>query len=130
MFELKVKDKIIPLYWGTWAMHQFTKQKGTVSENGVITPLALDQYFQLLSNPTIDLSNTISFLFIGYQSACMKNKTPIEYSEFDVYEWLDELGGLLDTNGPVMEYMKYIVSETVVLLSKKEQIKEGVKKKG
>jgi len=130
MFELKVKDKVIPLKWGTWAMYEFSKEKGSINERGEKVPLSMNDYFKLLSSPNVDLSNIISFISIGYKSACVSNKTQIEYTEAEVYDWLDEIGGILDSNGQVMEYMKYIVSETVVLLSKKQEVKEVGKKKG
>jgi hypothetical protein len=118
MFELKIKDKTIPLNWGTWSMHEFTKEKN----------LTIQEFFQVLSNSQIDLGNIVSFIFIGYKHAALVNKVELEYTEFDVYEWLDEMGGMLDVNGQVMGYMKYIISSTTAVVSKKETTVE--KKKG
>ena len=110
MFELKVKDKTIPLNWGTWSMHEFTKEKN----------LTIQEFFQVLSNSQIDLGNIVSFIFIGYKHAALVNKVELEYTEFDVFEWIDEMGGMLDINGQVMEYTKYIITRTTAIVSKEE----------
>jgi hypothetical protein len=118
MFQLQIKDKTIPLNWGTWSMHEFTKEKN----------LTIQDFFQILSNSKIDIGNIVSFIYIGYKHASLINKTEVEYTEFDVFEWLDEMGGMLDINGQVMEYTKYIISRTTAVVSKK--VVEVEKKKG
>ena len=117
MFELKVNEKTIPLKWGTWSMHEFTKEKN----------ITIQDFFQVLSGSQIDIGNIVSFIFIGYKHAALSNKEELVYTEFDVYEWLDEMGGMLDINGQVMEYTKYIISATTAVVSKK--VVEGEKKK-
>jgi len=52
-------------------------------------------------------------VYIGYKSYCASNKQEIEYSEIDVCDWIDELGGLYNTEGQIMEYVKYVISTTV-----------------
>lgn len=117
MFELKLKDKTIPLKWGTWSMHEFTKEKN----------ISIQEFFQVLSNSTIDLGNMVSFIYIGYKHSVLSSNGQLEYTEFNVYEWLDEMGGMLDVDGQVMNYLKYVVSTTTLIVSKKE--KEPEKKK-
>jgi hypothetical protein len=119
MFELKLKDKTIPLQWGTWSMHEFTKEKN----------LTIQEFFQVLGNSTIDLGNMVSFIYVGYKHAALSSNKEFEYTEFNVYEWLDEMGGMLDVEGQVMKYLKYIVSTTTLIVSKKEVVTEKKKAK-
>jgi len=103
MFQLKLNDKTINLKWGTWAMREFCIENN----------LTIDKYFELLSNSQYDLNLFVNMVYIGYKSACATNKQEIEYSEIDVCDWIDELGGLYNTEGQIMEYVKYVISTTV-----------------
>lgn len=119
MFELKLKDKTIPLKWGTWSMHEFTKDKN----------LTIQEFFQVLGNSQIDLGNIVTFIYVGYKHAAQSTNQELQYTPSDVFDWLDEMGGMLDVDGQVMNYLKYIVSTTTLIVSKKEVVTEKKKAK-
>jgi hypothetical protein len=48
-----------------------------------------------------------------------------EYTESDVCDWIDEVGSIFNSEGQLLEYIKYIVSKT----TNNEQIKDSVEKK-
>jgi hypothetical protein len=102
MFELKLNNNTINLKWGTWAMREFCIAKG----------ITIDKYFELLTNTHFDLDIIVKLVHIGYKSACVSNKLAIEYDEVDACDWIDEIGSIFDTNGQLIEYVKYIISTT------------------
>ena len=103
MFQLKLNNKTINLKWGTWSMREFCIEYN----------LTIDKYFELLSKSQYDLNLFVKMVYIGYKSACVSNKQDIEYTETDVCDWIDELGGLFNSEGQIMEYVKYVISTTV-----------------
>jgi len=107
MYKLELNNKTIDLKWGTWAMREFCKDKG----------ITIDQYFELIGNTVLDLDTIVRLIYSGYKSACNSNKKPIEYTESDVCDWLDELGGMFAADGPLMGYFKYIIENTVTAVS-------------
>ena len=104
MFELKLNNKTIQLKWGTWSMREFCKAKD----------ITIDKYFEFLGSNQYDLDNIVKLIHIGYKSACISNKQEVEYTEDDVCDWIDEIGGVFDDKGSVIEYVKYIISTTVI----------------
>lgn len=121
MYELKLNNKTINLKWGTWAMREICKDKG----------ITIDQYFELLGANVLDLDTIIKLIYAGYKSACNSEKKPIEYTESDVCDWIDEVGGIFNAEGKVMEYLKYIITNTVTAVSgtPKEEKKKSSKAK-
>jgi len=107
MYKLELNNKTINLKWGTWAMREFCKDKG----------IAIDQYFEIIGGKVLDLDTIIKLVYAGYKSACNSNKTAVDYTENDVCDWLDELGGMFNSEGPVMDYFKYIIQNTVTAVS-------------
>jgi hypothetical protein len=107
MYKLELNNKTINLKWGTWAMREFCKEKD----------ITIDQYFQLVGGNVLDLDTIVKLVYAGYKSACNSNKEPIDCTESDVCDWLDELGGLFNADGPIMEYFKYIITNTVTAVS-------------
>jgi hypothetical protein len=103
MFKLKLNNKTIHLKWGTWAMREFC----------AINNISIDKYFEILGKTQYDLDTVVKLIYIGYKSSCVSNKQPVEYNEDDVCDWIDELGGLFNTEGQFIEYVKYIISNTV-----------------
>ena len=102
MFELKLNNKTIKLKWGTWAMREFCEAKG----------VSISEYFQLLANSHNDIDNIIKLVYIGYKSACFSNNEDIIYSEVHACDWIDEVGSVFASEGPLVDYIKYIVSNT------------------
>jgi hypothetical protein len=107
MYKLELNNKTIDLKWGTWAMREFCKDKG----------IAIDQYFEIIGGKVLDLDTIIKLVYAGYKSACNSNKTSVDYTENEVCDWLDELGGMFNSEGPVMDYFKYIIQNTVTAVS-------------
>ena len=123
MFILKLNNKTIPLKWGTWAMREFC----------VANNIGIDKYFELLGKTQFDLDLVVKMIYTGYKSACVSSKQPIEYDENDVCDWIDELGGLFNTEGQFIEYVKYIISVTVTTVqgvAKEEKKKPNKTKLG
>lgn len=116
MFNLNVNNNTIPLKWGTWAMREFCVERG----------ITIDKYFELLGKSQFDLDLVVKMFYIGYKSACISNKQPIEYTEIDVCDWIDELGGIYQPEGQFFEFIKYIVSQTVTTVQ--GNVKEEKKK--
>jgi len=116
MFELKLNNKTIPLKWGTWAMREFC----------VANNIGIDKYFELLGKTQFDLDLVVKMIYIGYKSACVSSKQDIEYTENDVCDWMDEIGGLFNTEGQFIEFVKYIISTTVTTVQ--GTVKEEKKK--
>lgn len=107
MHKFETNNKTIDLKWGTWAMREFCKDKG----------VTIDQYFELIGGKILDIDTVIKLVYAGYKSACNSKKEPIEYTENDVCDWIDEIGGIFNTEGQVMEYFKYIITSTVTAVS-------------
>ena len=123
MFILKLNNKTIPLKWGTWAMREFC----------VANNIGIDKYFELLGKTQFDLDLVVKMIYTGYKSACVSSKQPIEYDENDVCDWIDELGGLFNTEGQFIEFVKYIISVTVTTVqgvAKEEKKKPNKTKLG
>jgi len=116
MFELKLNNKTIPLKWGTWAMREFC----------VANNIGIDKYFELLGKTQFDLDLVVKMIYIGYKSACVSSKQDVEYTENDVCDWIDEIGGLFNTEGQFIEFVKYIISTTVTTVQ--GTVKEEKKK--
>lgn len=121
MHKFEINNKTIDLKWGTWAMREFCIDKG----------IAIDQYFELIGGKVLDLDTIIKLIYAGYKSACNSKKEPIEYTEDDVCDWIDEIGGIFNTEGPIIEYFKYIITNTVTAVSgtPKEEKKKSNKAK-
>jgi len=117
MFELKLNNNKINLKWGTWSMREFCVEKG----------VTIDKYFEILSNAHYDLDVIIKLVYIGYKSACVSNKEEIIFTENDACDWIDELGSIFVSEGPLVDYIKYVVNTTVTSVQGKP--KEEEKKK-
>lgn len=119
MYELKLNNKTINLKWGTWAMREFCDSKG----------IETNELFELLGAKILDLDTIIKLFYAGYKSACNSEKKPIEYTENDVCDWLDELGGIYSAEGQIIDYLKLIISNTVTTVSgtPKEEKKKSSK---
>jgi len=116
MFELKLNNKTINLKWGIWSMKEFTK----------VNNITIDEYFKVLASAQTNLDIIVQLVFIGYKSACISAKQEVEFTEVDVCDWIDEVGGVFDSNGQIIEYVKYIVEGTVHTI---QGVKNDEKKK-
>jgi hypothetical protein len=116
MFELRLNNKTILLNWGTLAMRLFTTKNNT----------DISGYFELMSKAGNDISTLVSLVHCGYEAACIKNNQPIEYTENDVCDWIDEIGGVFKTEGQLVNFIKFIVDKTILNVS--NEVKEEKKK--
>jgi hypothetical protein len=116
MFQLKTNNNTIHLKWGTWAMREFTKQNN----------IGIDEYFKVLSTAQTSLDIIVQLVYIGYKSACVSNKQEVAYSIDDACEWIDEVGSIFSEEGQIIDYIKYIVENTVHTITgvKKEEEKK------
>jgi len=103
MYQLKLKNNNINLKWGTWAMREFC-----VKNN-----VSIDKYFELLGKSQFDLDLIVQMVYIGYKSACVSNKEEILFTEIDVCDWIDEIGSIFTSEGQLIDYIKYIIENTV-----------------
>jgi len=102
MFELRLNNNTIHLKWGTWAMREFCTTYN----------IGLDTYFEMLSTSQKDLDKIIKLFYIGYKSACISKKEEIVFTEDDTCEWIDEIGSIFIADGQLVDYFKYILSNT------------------
>lgn len=116
MFELKTNNNTIHLKWGTWAMREFTKENN----------IGIDEYFKVLSSAQTSLDVIVQLVYIGYKSACVSKKEVVEYTIDDACEWIDEVGSIFSEEGQIIDYLKYIVENTVNTITgvKKEEEKK------
>lgn len=102
MFELRLNNNTIHLKWGTWAMREFCKEY----------EITLEKYFEILATSQKNIDVIIKLFHIGYKSACISKKEEIIYNEDDVCEWMDEIGSIFKSDGALVDYFKYILSNT------------------
>lgn len=103
MFQLKTNNNTIDLKWGTWSMKEFTK----------VNNISIDEYFKVLASAQTNLDIIVQLVYIGYKSASMSAKQEVEFTEADVCDWIDEVGGIFNPEGQIVNYVKYIVENTV-----------------
>jgi hypothetical protein len=103
MFELRLNNKTIHLKWGTWAMREFCQRNN----------ITIDKYFELLGKTQFDIDLIVQLVFIGYKSACISLKIPIDYTEDETCDWIDEMGTIFSSEGQLIDYIKYIIESTV-----------------
>ena len=117
MFELKLKDKTIPLKWGTWSMKRFTEIQGK----------DLNEYFNLLSENKFTLNDIVCLLQAAAEYGCKKSNLPIDFGEMEICEWIDEVGGLKGKQ--LEEFFTYMIDTVVSNVTEKDEDKKKAKKK-
>ena len=110
MFELKLTSGTIQLKWGYYAMKQFCAKHN----------LKPTEYFLMLSQGDGILNYVTDFLQIGAEYAALKTNNGKDYSEVEVCEWIDEVGGV-KAEGVIMDYLKYVIASHTTNLSEKEE---------
>ena len=99
MFELRLNNNItIPLKWGTWAMKRFCEL-----ENKTLVEL-----INVLSSGNYDLSTIVNIITSAAESGYKSLQKPIDFNEYMVCEWIDEVGGLTAKEGQLIAFMKYM----------------------
>jgi len=103
MFELKLKETTIPLRWGTWAMKRFCE----------LEDKTLMDLINVLSSGVYNLDTIVHIVQAAAESGYKSLKKPIDFEEFDVCNWIDEVGGLTAKDGQLVEFMKYMQDSMV-----------------
>lgn len=98
MFELKTNNNTIHLKWGTWAMKRFCELEGK----------NLMELINVLSGGIYDLDTIVHIVQAAAESGYKSLKKPIDFGEFEVCEWIDEVGGLSAKDGQLVAFMKYM----------------------
>lgn len=117
MYELKTNNNSIPLQWGTWAMKRFCEL-----ENKTLVDL-----INILSSGSFELSTIINIVRASAESGHKTNKLPIEFGEFEVCEWIDEVGGLTAKDGQLIDFIKYMQNSMAPEIKDKKGKKEEKK---
>lgn len=112
MFEFKLKDKTIPLKWGTWSMKRFCEIKG----------ITIGQYFDIIGNGNIGLEDVIVIL---QAAAEMATKGTVKFTEFEVCEWIDADGGIINQDGQIKAFFQWIVDSHTVVTSEQPEEKKS-----
>ena len=116
MYELKLKETTIPLRWGTWAMKRFCE----------LEQKNLMQLIEVLSSGVYDMDTIVHIVQASAESGYKSLKKPIDFEEFDVCDWIDQVGGLTAKDGQLVEFMTYMQNSMVPEL--KEDKSTGQKK--
>jgi hypothetical protein len=116
MFEFKLKDKTIPLKWGTWSMKRFCEIKG----------ITIGQYFELISQGEIGIEDVVTMV---QAAAEMATKGTVKFTDFEVCEWIDDDGGIVNPDGQIKAFFEWVAASHVVnaaeqLEEKKSQVTE------
>lgn len=83
-FEISLGEEVIHGQYGTWALSRFGEKQGGLS---------LDQLSKKLSNGS-SVHDLMQLVLCSVEYSCRKAKKSFTYTDLDVAEWFDELGGL------------------------------------
>ncbi len=66
------------------------------------------EYYDVLSGGIYDLDTIVHIVQAAAESGYKSLKKPIDFDEFEVCEWIDEVGGLSAKDGQLVEFMRYM----------------------
>lgn len=110
MFVLKAGSKTIQLNWGTWAMKRFCELKG----------INIVDYFDIIGSGNIQLADVITIIQAAAEHA---SKGTVKYTEFEVCEWIDEDGGIVNPDGQIKKFFEWIAEQHIVKATTEEEKK-------
>lgn len=102
--------KQIQLKWGTYSMSLYCERAKT-DLSGLFDELSKLQYSIPVLVNMIQSSSEAATGFVP------------EYKE--VCEWIDDCGGMLAKNGPLVDFVNYVVKNTIVNVSQEEEEKKS-----
>ena len=115
MFELRLNNNnTIPLKWGTWSMKRFCEL-----ENKTLVEL-----INVLSSGSYDLDTIVHIVMASAESGYKSQQKSIDFDEYQVCEWIDEVGGLSAKDGQLIAFMKYMQDSMTPDL-KNDKLKEA-----
>lgn len=110
MFEFKVGDKTIPLQWGTWSMKRFCEIKN----------ITINDFFDIIGSGNIQLTDVIAMIQAAAEHGV---KGAVKFTEFEVCEWIDADGGLLNPDGQIKGFFTFIAQSHLVDVKQDEEKK-------
>ena len=116
MYTIQLKEKNIPIHWGLWAQREYCRRKDIKT---------VTDYAAILSNPDTVLDAIPDMILLAAEYAAKKQGQPFSYTEMDVCEWIDEMGGYSE-GSKVFDVFKYIVGGGIELTE--NPLPEGEKK--
>jgi hypothetical protein len=104
MFQFKAGEQTIPLIWGTWSMKRFCEIKG----------ITISEYFDIIGSGNIQISDVIIILQAAAEHG---TKGTAKFSDFEVCEWIDLDGGIVNPNGQIKAFFEWIAKSHLVNVS-------------
>lgn len=93
-FELEVKDGIVKLEWGTWAMHRFCEMNGN---------MPISKLMEIYDGSVFTFKHVITMIQAASESA----GNPVD--ERTAARWIDEAGGLQFSGSKVLDFVQYTI---------------------
>jgi hypothetical protein len=110
MFDFKVGEKTVPLNWGTWSMKRFCEIKG----------ITIVEYFDIIGSGNIQLTDVIAILQAAAEHG---TKGSVKFTEFEVCEWIDADGGIVNPDGQIKGFFEWIAASHLVDVKQDEEKK-------
>jgi hypothetical protein len=83
-FEITLDDKtVIQGQFTSWSVKRFCDKKR----------YSLSQLFEQLSADKLSMDDTCQLILCAIEYSVRKDKKPFEYTDMDLCDWIDELGG-------------------------------------
>lgn len=101
MFQFKAGEQVIPLSWGTWSMKRFCEIKG----------ITISEYFDIIGSGNIQISDVIIILQAAAEHG---TKGTVKFTDFEVCEWIDSDGGIVNPNGQIKAFFEWIAQSHIV----------------
>ena len=116
-FELTLSDgKKIPLRFCTWSLKRFCQLQG----------IGPSEIGEALSGQT-SLDAIVNLLRAAAEYPLYKEGITPDFTDMVVCDWIDEVGGILATDGQLVDYIKYIAESTTLNAQSNKKV-EGKKK--
>lgn len=121
MFELRLNNNNkIPLKWGTWAMKRFCELENK----------SLLELINILSSGSFELGTIVHIIQASAESGCKTLQKPIDFTDVEVCDWIDEVGGLSAKDGQLIDFIKFMQNSMVPETKENAEVtKEKGKKK-
>lgn len=84
-FEIILDGEVIPGKFGTWSAKRFSDKKG----------FSLSQLVDYYKNDDVSFDDVTLNILCAVEYGCRKKSIPFHWTDVDVCEWIDEMGGML-----------------------------------
>lgn len=99
-FELRLSSEVVKLEWGTFSMKRFCDIKNK----------DISGFIEWLVNGKYSVDDVITVIRAAVEHG---SKGLRIVDDFTVSEWIDECGGVLASEGQIVDFFKYIIEKTV-----------------